>query len=269
MGVVWTSPNIDPKHINPELTTSEPYVMGSHATCSGAWASGPEDYAPSEYGWGYIRMMTVDGPFGAGDTIGGTAHKFSSGSSTEGRIAAKAAVRYVNGLGKTQPQVSEQEYRGLEKMIFQPMENYRVGRNEITAGTVSPSYLLPMHGLQRLEKIRDEYVGGTSTNYVTNGAMRKRGLVLLTMLKEDMKHIGAEDPHQVQRPWERQHRLLASDSVTHHTLFHQETRWPGYYCRRDHMKLDDENRHCFTLSRYDRNTGKWELEKTPVHHLID
>ena len=44
--VVWASQNIDPKHINPELTTSEPYVMGSHATCSGAWASGPEDYAP-------------------------------------------------------------------------------------------------------------------------------------------------------------------------------------------------------------------------------
>ena len=44
--VVWASQNIDPKHTNPELTTSEPYVMGSHATCSGAWASGPEDYAP-------------------------------------------------------------------------------------------------------------------------------------------------------------------------------------------------------------------------------
>jgi len=49
MGVVWTSQNIDTKHINPELTTSEPYETGSHATCSGAWASGPEDYAPSEY----------------------------------------------------------------------------------------------------------------------------------------------------------------------------------------------------------------------------
>ena len=82
--VVWASQNIDPKHINPELTTSEPYVMGSHATCSGAWASGPEDYAPDEYQWGYNRMMTVDGLFGAGDTIGGTAHKFSSGSFTEG-----------------------------------------------------------------------------------------------------------------------------------------------------------------------------------------
>ncbi len=35
------------------------------------------------------------------------------------------------------------------------------------------------------------------------------------------------------------------------------------------MKLDDENRHCFTLSRHDRNTGKWELEKAPVHLVID
>ena len=87
--VVWASQNIDPKHTNPELTTSEPYVMGSHATCSGAWASGPADCAPSEYQWGYNRMMTVDGLFGAGDTIGGTAHKFSSGSFTEGRIAGK------------------------------------------------------------------------------------------------------------------------------------------------------------------------------------
>ena len=27
--VVWASQNIDPKYTNPELTTSEPYVMGS------------------------------------------------------------------------------------------------------------------------------------------------------------------------------------------------------------------------------------------------
>ena len=44
--VVWASQNIDPKYTNPELTTSEPYVMGSHATCSGAWVSGPEDLSP-------------------------------------------------------------------------------------------------------------------------------------------------------------------------------------------------------------------------------
>ncbi len=267
--VVWAAQNIDPKEINPELTTSEPYVMGSHATCSGAWASGPEDYAPDEYQWGYNRMMTVEGLFGAGDTIGGTAHKFSSGSYTEGRIAAKAAVNYIKDLGNDQPEISEQEYENLKQIVFQPMENYEVGRNEIVAGTVSPSYLLPIHGLQRLEKIMDEYVGGIGTNYMTNGWGLNKGLEHLAMLREDLEHIGAEDLHQLQRAWELKHRLLASESVTRHTLFREETRWPGYYYRGDHPKLDDKNWHCFTLSRFDRESGEWEMEKAPVYHIID
>ena len=64
-------------------------------------------------------------------------------------------------------------------MIYQPPENYRVGRNEIVAGTVSPSYLLPIHGLQRLEKIMDEYVGGISINYMTNAQLLNPGFELL------------------------------------------------------------------------------------------
>ena len=266
--VVWASQNIDPKHTNPELTTSEPYVMGSHATCSGAWASGPEDYAPDEYQWGYNRMMTVDGLFGAGDTIGGTAHKFSSGSFTEGRIAAKAAVNYVNDL-KDQPEVSEQEYQELEEIIYQPLENYRVGRNEIVAGTVSPSYMLPIQGLQRLEKIMDEYVGGISVGYVTNEPMLERGLEHLQMLKEDIPHLGAEDLHQLQRAWELHHRVLASECVTQHTLFRKETRWPGYYYRGDHPKLDDKDWHCLTLSQYDKENDSWQMDTAPVYHIVN
>src|SRR5438445_12136879 len=93
--VLWAATDVDPKNENPELTTSEPYIMGSHATCSGAWASGPEDCAPAEYQWGYNRMTTVEGLFGAGDTIGGSAHKFSAGSCTDGGLAGKAAARYI------------------------------------------------------------------------------------------------------------------------------------------------------------------------------
>ena len=48
----------------------------------------------------------------------------------------------------------------LKEEIFKPIENYTVGRNEITGGTVSPSYILPIQGLQRLQKIMDEYCGG-------------------------------------------------------------------------------------------------------------
>ena len=269
--VVWASQNIDPKdNESRNLSMSEPYVMGSHATCSGAWASGPEDIRTlDDYQWGYNRMMTVDGLFGAGDTIGGTAHKFSSGSFTEGRIAAKAAVNYVMDLRNEQPRVSERQYEDLQKVIFQPLENYRVGRNEIVAGTVSPSYILPINGLQRLEKLMDEYVGGISSHYTTNEPLLTRGLELLGMLKEDLDHLAAEDLHQLQRAWELHHRVLASESVAQHTMFRTETRWPGYYYRADHPKLDDEDWHCFTVSRYDRHSDEWELEKAPVYHIVD
>jgi adenylylsulfate reductase subunit A len=267
--VVWASQDIDPKYINPELTTSEPYVMGSHATCSGAWASGPEDISPDEYYWGYNRMMTVEGLFGAGDALGGTAHAFSSGSFTEGRLAAKAAVKYIRDHASEKIRISEKQIEGFRKQIYKPLENYRVGRNEIVGGTVSPSYLLPIHGLQRLEKIMDEYVGGISVNYMTNEPLLKRGLELLNTLEEDLEHIGAEDLHQLQRAWELKHRLLASQSVTHHTLFRKETRWPGYYYRGDYLKLDDENWHVLTLSRRDPESGEWTMEKAPVYHIVD
>ena len=210
--VVWASQNIDPKHINPELTTSEPYVMGSHATCSGAWASGPEDYAPAEYQWGYNRMMTVDGLFGAGDTIGGTAHKFSSGSFTEGRIAAKAAVKYVNDMGKEQPQVSEAEYR-------RPQEGHLQAAGDTTRSAATRSSPVPS---RRATSCRStacsvsrrswtNMSAASALNYMTNEPLLTRGLELLAMLKEDIAYLGAEDLHQLQRAWELHHRLLASE----------------------------------------------------------
>ncbi|GIX28924.1 MAG: adenylylsulfate reductase subunit alpha [Burkholderiales bacterium] len=267
--VVWASQNIDPKERPSELITSEPYVMGSHATCSGAWASGPEDVAPADYQWGYNRMTTVQGLFGAGDTIGGSAHKFSSGSFTEGRLAGKAAVRYVLDRKGDEPRLDETRVKKLEQTVFKPLENYRVGRNEIVAGTVAPGYLLPLHGLQRLEKLMDEYVGGYSTFYVTNEPLLNRGLELLTMLKEDLEHLGAEDLHQLQRAWELHHRVLTAEAVARHTLFRQETRWPGYYYRADYPKLNDAEWHVFTASQYDADTGEWHMSKLPVHHIVE
>lgn len=266
--VVWAAQNIDPRERPSELITSEPYIMGSHATCSGAWASGPEDCAPADYQWGYNRMMSIDGLFGAGDTIGGSAHKFSSGSFTEGRIAGKSAVRYLTEQGGT-PEPDEADIRRLQERLFQPLENYAVDRNEIVAGSVSPSYLSPLQGLQRLEKIMDEYAGGISTFYVANEPMLNRGLELLAMLKEDLDHLGAEDLHQLQRAWELHHRVWTAESVIRHTLYRQETRWPGYYYRADYPQLDDAAWHVFTASRYDPESGEWQMSKLPVHHIVD
>ena len=267
--VVWASQDIDPRYTNPELTTSEPYVMGSHATCSGAWASGPEDVSPSEYFWGYNRMMTVEGLFGAGDALGGTAHAFSSGSFTEGRLAAKAAVKDVRERANEKIVISDKQIEERREEIYRPLETYEVGRNEIVGGTVSPSYILPIQGLQRLEKLMDEYAGGLTVNYMTNEPLLLRGLELLKTMHEDFEFLGAEDLHQLQRAWELKHRAIASECVVQHTLFRKETRWPGYYYRGDAMQLDDENWHVLTVSHRNPESGEYTMEKAPVYHIVD
>ena len=48
------------------------------------------------------------------------------------------------------------------------------------------------------------------------------------------------------------HRTLVSQCVCEHTLFREETRWPGYY-RGDFLKLDDDNWHCLTVSEEIQN----------------
>ena len=145
-----------------------------------------------------------------------------------------------------------------------------MGMNTHLVGkSVSPSHILPIHGLQRLEKIMDEYVGGIGVNYMTNEPLMKMGLEKLRILQEDLECIGAEDLHQLQRAWELKHRAIVSECVTLHTLFRKETRWPGYYYRGDHLHLDDDNWHVLTVSRRDPESGEWELEKAPVYHIVD
>ena len=266
--VLWAATDVNPKHENPELTTSEPYVMGSHATGCGAWCSGPEDISPDEYFWGYNRMTTVEGLFGAGDAVGGTPHAFSSGSFTEGRLAAKAACQYIDD-GKAQGiRVSTEQIENFKEVIFKPMEHYKLYRNEIVAGSVNPNYINPRQGLDRLQKMMDEYAGGVTVNYMTNDKLLKIGLKKMKYLEEDLEKVAAENIHELLRAWELKHRFLTSEAVFHHTLFRKETRWPGYYYRGDAMKLDDKDWHVLTVSHRDRQSGAYTMEKAPLYHLV-
>ncbi len=265
--VTWASQGIEPTKTPSELILSEPYVMGSHAVCAGAWTSGPADVAPDGYQWTYNRMTTIQGVFGAGDTVGGSAHKFSSGSYTEGRLAGKAAVAYLRDHPDA-PTVPEGLLDSLQQNLFAPMERYESRRGLVTAGTVNPEILYPDQGLHRLEKIMDEYGGGVGSNYTTNAHLLERGLAHLALLRKDLEDVAARDLHQLQRAWELQHRLWTAEAVLRHTLFRQETRWPGYYYRSDFPKVDDEKWHCFVNSVYDPGTGQWKLFTRPYHALF-
>ena len=267
--VLWAATDVNPKHENPELTTSEPYVMGSHATGCGAWCSGPEDLSPPEYFWGYNRMTTVEGLFGAGDAVGGTPHAFSSGSFTEGRLAAKAACKYIDDGKAKLIRVSQEQIDRLKEQVYKSMEHYKIYRNEITGGSVNPNYINPRQGLDRLQKLMDEYAGGVTVNYMTNEKLLNIGLKKMKLLEEDLEKVAAENIHELLRAWELKHRHLTSEAVFHHTLFRKETRWPGYYYRGDQMKVDDENWHVLTVSRRDPETGEYTMEKAPCYHLVD
>jgi adenylylsulfate reductase subunit A len=266
--VLWAATDVNPKYENPELTTSEPYVMGSHATGCGAWCSGPEDLSPEEYFWGYNRMTTIEGLFGAGDAVGGTPHAFSSGSFTEGRLAAKAACQYIDDGKAEGIRISEEQIEGRKTEIYRPIERYKLYRNEITAGSVNPNYISPRNGLDRLQKLMDEYAGGVTVNYMTNDKLLQIGLKKLAVLEEDLDKLAAENIHELLRAWELKHRHRTSESVVQHTLFRKETRWPGYYYRGDAMKLNDKDWHVLTVSRRDPQTGEYTMEKAPLYHLV-
>jgi adenylylsulfate reductase subunit A len=257
-----------------ELMTTEPYVMGSHATMSGAWASGPEDIVQefswgSEYYWGYDRMTTVKGLFGAGDAIGGCPHKFSSGAHVEGRLAGKSAVQYILDNKHHDPTIDGKYVSGLKDEIFHPLEVYKEGKVHSTRDYISPAYLLPSHGLFRLEKLMDEYAGGWSTWYTSNEPLLKIGLEKLEALKEDLPHLAASNPHELLRCWELRHRVWTAEAVVRHSLHRKETRWPGYFYRADFPKLDDTSWKLFVNSKYDPKSGAWEVFARPYHQIVD
>ena len=263
---VWAANNMAPEKVPSELMPSEPYLLGSHAGCAGLWVSGPGDFGPEEYSWGYNRMSTVKGLFSAGDGVGASGHKFSSGSHAEGRIAGKAMVSYVMD-NPEMPEFAETNDE-LAAEIFMPMETYAKYCDYTTDPEINPNYIKPAMLQQRLQKIMDEYAGGVSTYYMTSKTMLERGLEYLRMTKQDSFHMGARDLHELLRAWENFHRLIAAEAHARHIMFREETRYPGYYYRGDFLAIDDENWKCFTNSTYDSKTGEFNVFKRDYHQIV-
>ncbi|MBS3909627.1 MAG: adenylyl-sulfate reductase subunit alpha [Actinobacteria bacterium] len=270
---LWAANNIEPDKVPSELMPSEPYLLGSHAGCAGFWCSGPGDIpgAPADWSWGYNRMSTVDGLFMAGDVVGASGHKFSSGSHAEGRIAAKSMVSWCLDHADYKPAVKE-SIDDLVAEIYLPMEIYGKYKQYTTSPDnvdVNPNYIKPRMLQFRLMKIMDEYVGGVSTWYVTSKTMLDEGLARLALLKEDSARMAAKDLHELLRCWENYHRIWAAEAHARHILFREETRYPGYYYRGDFPKINDTDWKCFNNSKFDPNTGDWVNFKKDYVKLVD
>lgn len=266
---VWAGENIEPDKEMSELMPTEPYLLGSHAGCAGIWVSGPPDLpgVPQDWSWGYRGMTTVKGLFTAGDGVGASGHKFSSGSFTEGRLAAKSMVQFVRDNKDWKPELATPVSELVEE-IYRPVKTYLEHKDYTTAQDVNPHYITPKMLQFRLQKIMDEYVAGVSTWYQTNGRMLGIAERKLQMLKEDSLKMRAKDLHELLRAWENYHRIIAAEAHMRHIQFREETRYPGYYYRADFLDLDDDNWRVFVNSKYNRGNGEWTFRKVPYVQLI-
>ncbi|MBF0325212.1 adenylyl-sulfate reductase subunit alpha [Magnetospirillum moscoviense] len=266
---VWAGMNIRPEQNMSELMPTEPYLLGSHSGCCGIWVSGPEDLnSPAEWKWGYNRMTTVKGLFTAGDGVGASGHKFSSGSHAEGRICGKSMVKWVRDNAGFKPSLKG-DIKAITEEIYKPVRTYIEHKDKTTAEDVNPHYILPRYLQMRLQKLMDEYVAGTSTYYTTNKVMLETGLHLLTMLKEDSQKMRAKDLHELMRAWENYHRIVAAEAHLRHIMFREETRYPGFFYRADFPKLDEANWKCFVNSKIDPATGEWSLRKVAHTDMVE
>jgi adenylylsulfate reductase subunit A len=266
---LWAANNVEPDKVPSEIMPTEPYLLGSHAGCAGFWVSGPGDLpgTPEHYSWGYNRMSTVPGLFMAGDVVGASGHKFSSGSHAEGRMAAKAAIAYVldNAGYKPDPKMSLDE---IAAELYLPFEVYEKYKTYTTDPAINPYFIGPKALQARLMKIADEYFGGCATWYMTSKTMLEEGLKKLEMLKEDANHMAAANLHELLRCFENYHRILSVEAHARHILFREESRYPGYYYRGDFNKIDDANWKCFTNSVYNAEKNTWEFKKVPYVQMF-
>jgi adenylylsulfate reductase subunit A len=266
---IWAGENIEPDKAPSEIMPTEPYLLGSHAGCAGIWVSGPTDIpgVPKEWSWGYNRMTTVKGLFTAGDGVGASGHKFSSGSFTEGRIAAKAMVKFALDNRDWKPELGRSVGELVEE-VYRPVKTFLQHKDYTTAIDINPHYISPKMLQFRLQKIMDEYCAGIATWYQTNAKMLEVCEKKLEMIKEDSLKMRAKDLHELLRAWENYHRIIAAECHMKHIQFRQETRYPGYYYRTDFNYVDDENWKCFVNSQYDRDTKGWKLWKEPYKQLV-
>jgi len=270
---LWCATDTEPEKKNSEVMPTEPYLLGSHSGCCGFWVSGPDyDWVPAAYKWGdagkiYNRMTTVKGLFTAGDGVGCSGHKFSSGSHAEGRMAAKAMAKYYRDHKGYTPSLSQSK-EALVDLVYKPVRVFLANYQYTTAMDINPNYLKPAGMTARLMKATNEYGGGTATYYLTSSKNLEIVMDMLQVMREDCEKLAAGDLHELMRCWEIMHRIWTVESHLRHIQFRKETRYPGFYYQSDYPGQDDKNWFCFVNSKYDPKAAKWDIFKKDYIKIV-
>jgi adenylylsulfate reductase subunit A len=223
-----------------EIYGSDPYIVGGH-TMSGYWVD-------------VKRMTTMPGLFAAGETAGGNPNKFVGGCAAEGKLATRGALKYMETISP--PALDGNQVQREKERVFAPLLR---GPN---FDGVSPKEME-----ERMQRLMDEYAGGTTQFYRTNEERLDYALKHLTMLKDQIRFLFAKDLHDLMSAHEVIDRLDVAKVLVNHLKYRKETRWQGWQTRSDYPEQNPEY-DCFVESRWNKATGEIEMFTRPYEQIV-
>ncbi len=215
----------DPDHprTHIEICGSEPYINGGHGM-AGFWID-------------KNRRTTLDGLYAAGDVAGGSPKKYITGCFAEAEMAVEDIIKTFCEI--PEPEVPQKSVTLAMGEIFSPL--YSDG--DITFTEVE----------ERLQKIMEEYAGGSTQNYETSRdklVLARKYLLRLFYRAGDMK---AAEPYELMRVQDTMDRILLGRVLVEHMLARCETRWPCYQTRLDFPMRNDLEFLAFINSKMEQD----------------
>ncbi len=218
--------NLDKQQTHIEVCGSEPYINGGHGM-AGFWIDEK-------------RRTTLDRFYAAGDIAGGAPKKYITGCFAEAEMAVEDIIERFDDLKAYNSDYGEAEKS--VKVILKPLG--------------SKGYLSYSEVEDRLQKIMEEYAGGSTQNYEVSRDKLMIARGYLSTLEGKTGFIKAETGHELMRAQDTIDRVLLSRVLIEHMLARQETRWPCYQTRLDFPMRNDLEFKIFINSVIDNNSIK-------------
>jgi len=206
-----------------EICGSEPYINGGHGM-AGFWVDTD-------------RQTTLPGLYAIGDVAGGAPKKYVSGCIAEAEIAVAAALKRC----------------AVDEFPVPDPETERQAAHEAMAPLLSTSGLTYVEAEERLQKIMEEYAGGSTQNYECSADKLRLARSFLETLAGHVSEISAEDGHTLSRAHDACDRIVLARILVEHLLARNETRWPCYQSRLDFPTRNDLEYKVFINSRLDKD----------------
>jgi adenylylsulfate reductase subunit A len=206
-----------------EVCGSEPYINGGHGM-AGFWID-------------ENRRTTLPGLHAAGDVAGGSAKKYITGCFAEAEMAIEDILQ--GWAADTKNEIDPSEAKKTVAELQAPLS--------IKSG-------IPFNDVEeRLQKIMEEYAGGSTQNYETNRDKLLLARTYLAALSEHAQEMTAGGMHELMRVHDAADRILLARTLVEHLLARKETRWPCYQTRLDYPMRNDFEYKLFINSRMDNN----------------